>query len=105
MARRPSHGYGVGVVRPTVLALAKILMLTFSSALAAPLQSSLGYEREEEPSADGANKWVLFGASVVLVLTGGAFAGLTIAYVHSIHPVLRMPSCVPSIANSSLLAD
>lgn len=34
---------------------------------------------DDEPRADNPNTWVLYIASLILVLTGGAFAGLTIA--------------------------
>lgn len=49
-----------------------------STAYAAPLQL-LGHIPDDEPEAEGGSLWVLYVASLVLVLSGGAFAGLTIA--------------------------
>jgi metal transporter CNNM len=49
-----------------------------SSVVAAPLHVA-GHLDDHEPEAEGASLWVLYVASLVLVLSGGAFAGLTIA--------------------------
>lgn len=49
-----------------------------SAAHAAPLHVA-GHFDDDVPEADGANLWVLYVASFVLVISGGAFAGLTIA--------------------------
>lgn len=54
--------------------------MSFSTASAAPLSL---LEHFDDPEAEGASMWVLLVASAVLVLLGGAFAGLTIAYVLS----------------------
>jgi metal transporter CNNM len=48
---------------------------------AAPLAIFGGHYDDNEPEAEGTSLWVLYVASAVLVLLGGAFAGLTIAYV------------------------
>lgn len=52
-----------------------MLALGYSTVSAAPLSIRA---MEEEPAEGGAN-WVLYVVSLVLVLAGGAFAGLTIA--------------------------
>lgn len=44
--------------------------------------------RHGDEDFEGTPVWVLYVASMVLVLLGGAFAGLTIAYVGS--PLLRL---------------
>ena len=74
-------------------------MLTFSAVFAAPLSSRAvpGHENHEEPNTTDPSIWVLFAASAVLVLTGGAFAGLTIAYVEPVDssqngPILSQPA-------------
>jgi metal transporter CNNM len=57
---------------------ARLLAMTLSTAYAAPL-SLQGHGGGDEPEAEGADLWVLYVASFVLVISGGAFAGLTIA--------------------------
>ena len=66
-----------------IIGLSKALFLSISSVSAAPLIHSKtgGHYHDEEPEAAGTDLWVLYVASLVLVLLGGAFAGLTIAYV------------------------
>ncbi|KAK5661933.1 hypothetical protein OQA88_10043 [Cercophora sp. LCS_1] len=49
-----------------------------STTYAAPLHAA-GHLDDDVPEAEGASLWVLYVASLVLVLSGGAFAGLTIA--------------------------
>lgn len=57
-----------------------------STVTAAPIHLGiLEHGGSDEPEEEGAALWVLYVVSVVLVLVGGAFAGLTIAYVYSWH--------------------
>ncbi|AEO59065.1 hypothetical protein MYCTH_2306997 [Thermothelomyces thermophilus ATCC 42464] len=78
-ARRVSdQSNGFPVVRSAAVGLARVLSLTLSTAYAAPL-GIRGHGGVDEPEAEGASLWVLYVASAVLVLSGGAFAGLTIA--------------------------
>ncbi|KAK0668497.1 putative transporter [Cercophora samala] len=80
--------HGVTTARPNSLSalrsgfvgLARILSLTLSTAYAAPI-ASLGHGGggNDEPEAGGASLGMLYLASAILVLSGGAFAGLTIA--------------------------
>lgn len=71
--------------RPMVLGLARLIVLTFSQlplAAAAPALSAYGLSSSEselpkEPSDP--SLWLYLGISAALVLSGGAFAGLTIA--------------------------
>lgn len=49
-----------------------------TTVAAAPL-NVWDHLHDDEPEAEGASLWVLYVASLVLVLSGGAFAGLTIA--------------------------
>ncbi|KAK4665809.1 cell agglutination protein Mam3 [Podospora pseudopauciseta] len=80
--------HGVTAARPNSLfalrsgfvGLARILSLTLSTAYAAPI-ASLGHGGggNDEPDAGGASLGMLYLASAILVLSGGAFAGLTIA--------------------------
>lgn len=74
---------GLAIARPAVLGLAKLVALSLSGvASAAPLKA-----RDHMHPGDGADHgegpapWVLYVASAILVLLGGAFAGLTIASV------------------------
>lgn len=51
---------------------------------------------EEHPKSDGTSLWVLCVASMALVLLGGAFAGLTIAYVFK-ESLSRQPTLIFSL--------
>ncbi|KAF6819359.1 DUF21 and cbs domain-containing protein [Colletotrichum sojae] len=75
--RRGNNAGGFGIVRTAVLGLAKALTLGVSSVAAAPLHART--HPDKEPEVEGDDLWVLYVASIVLVLAGGAFAGLTIA--------------------------
>lgn len=93
---RPLSGHafnGFGTARTLVLGLSRIVFASLPAATvsAAPLsaldavskRSSVFWPSKhldaDDPDADGASVWVLYIASAVLVLLGGAFAGLTIA--------------------------
>ena len=69
--------------RPIVLGLAKILFLTISQsplAAAAPVLSTYLHSSDAAPSdSSDPSLWLYLGISAALVLSGGAFAGLTIA--------------------------
>ncbi|KAJ6127214.1 hypothetical protein N7523_002826 [Penicillium sp. IBT 18751x] len=71
--------------RPLVLSLAKLFVLAFSHfplASAAPVLSSYILQpTDAEPPIEPSdpNLWLYLGVSAALVLSGGAFAGLTIA--------------------------
>lgn len=71
------------MLRPAALGLAKLMLLPLASAAPLGLWSrGLGVLKEQEDlpkDADDPNLWVYLGVAVVLVLLGGAFAGLTIA--------------------------
>ncbi|KAJ9608783.1 cell agglutination protein Mam3 [Cladophialophora chaetospira] len=83
MNARPPNSYLAR--RPMVLGLAKILFLSLGQlpiAQAAPLfvQGWLSAAEEPEPKApDDPSLWIYLSVAAVLVLLGGAFAGLTIA--------------------------
>ena len=79
--RQSSNGYSS--TRPAILGLAKILILglgQLSMTSAAPIKRLL-HVTEEEPSRDEPSLWIYLSTALILVLLGGAFAGLTIAYV------------------------
>jgi hypothetical protein len=79
MMRQRSQPLGLASFRPAVIGLGRAVGLGLSAVRAAPLNSTEhGYEPEETDTP----LWVLGVASMALVLLGGAFAGLTIAYVH-----------------------
>lgn len=78
--RIPNQPNGFLAVRSAAVGLARVLSMTLSTAYAAPLNNQgHGGGGGDEPEAEGASLWVLYVASVILVLSGGAFAGLTIA--------------------------
>ncbi|KAL3421622.1 DUF21 and cbs domain-containing protein [Phlyctema vagabunda] len=74
---------GYSTARPAVLGLAKVAFLglcQISYVSAAPLKSFLGItENEDLPDPEDASLWLNLTVAMVLVLLGGAFAGLTIA--------------------------
>src|SRR5438552_4142600 len=68
--------------RPAILGLAKILLLSLHSlspVQAAPLWTSHIPRKASAKKADDADLWLNLGIAAILVLLGGAFAGLTIA--------------------------
>ena len=74
---RSGSGGGLLGIRSAVIGLGRIVGAGLSSvAVAAPVFAP----KESEPPSD-TPIWVLGVASMILVLLGGAFAGLTIAYV------------------------
>lgn len=73
-----SRPNGFLAARSLVVGLSRVLFMGISTTYAAPLQL-LGHIPDDEPEAEGAGLWVLYVASLILVLSGGAFAGLTIA--------------------------
>lgn len=91
-----SSSNGVLRARPFALGISKILFMSLSSVVSAAPLSVFEHYHDDVPEEQGASLWVLYVASAVLVLLGGAFAGLTIAYVpcHSPLSVSSLPiSC------------
>ncbi|KAL2259907.1 hypothetical protein VTK26DRAFT_6252 [Humicola hyalothermophila] len=78
-ARSTSHrSNGFITVRSIVVGLARAVTMAMGTVSAAPL-GPLGHTGEAPEQAEGASLWVLYVVSFVLVISGGAFAGLTIA--------------------------
>ncbi|KAL8393628.1 hypothetical protein RB599_005902 [Gaeumannomyces hyphopodioides] len=77
-SRYPSHN-AISAVRPAVLGLARLLGVSVSAVAAAPLAATFEHGGGHDPDDLGTPVWVLYVASAILVLLGGAFAGLTIA--------------------------
>lgn len=75
---RQNNGF-LRTVRPAVLGVGKALALGYSTVTAAPTPIRPRDLHDDEPEAEGNALWVLYIVSMVLVLLGGAFAGLTIA--------------------------
>ncbi|KAK4162871.1 putative transporter [Cladorrhinum sp. PSN259] len=74
-----SRPNGLFAVRSAAVGLARVFSMTLSTAYAAPVGSWGHGGGGGEPDGEGASLMVLYIASLVLVLSGGAFAGLTIA--------------------------
>ncbi|TAQ87084.1 hypothetical protein B7494_g4607 [Chlorociboria aeruginascens] len=71
-------------MRPAVLGLAKTVFLglfQLSSVAAAPVSTFLGITKDEDAPKDAEDPslWLYLAIAAILVLLGGAFAGLTIA--------------------------
>ena len=77
-ATAPTRHNGFLTARSAIVGLSRLLFMGVSTAVAAPLNVS-DHLHDDVPEAEGASLWVLYVASLVLVLSGGAFAGLTIA--------------------------
>lgn len=65
--------------RPIALGVFRVLFMSLSTASAAPISILSHFNHAEAEEEEGASMWVLLVASAVLVILGGAFAGLTIA--------------------------
>lgn len=77
-----SSSNGFKTHRPGVQGLAKILLLVIaqlSHVSAAPIKEYFGISKHEEPEPEDASLWLYLLIAGMLVLLGGAFAGLTIA--------------------------
>lgn len=86
VSRPSSSSNGVLRARPFALGISKILSMSLWSVVSAAPISFFGHHHDDEDEEQGSSLWVLYAASLVLVLLGGAFAGLTIAYVSCYRP-------------------
>ncbi|KAI1748603.1 hypothetical protein F4782DRAFT_516687 [Xylaria castorea] len=81
--------------RTAVIGLAKVLFAGLAAAAPATRSRDLLHARDHHdnvPEAEGSALWVLYVISMVLVLLGGAFAGLTIALMGQDEIYLRVIS-------------
>ncbi|KAI1301038.1 hypothetical protein F5Y03DRAFT_362767 [Xylaria venustula] len=79
--------------RTAVLGLARALSAGFAGRVAAaPAHLVTRDHHDNAPEAEGSALWVLYVVSMVLVLLGGAFAGLTIALMGQDEIYLRVIS-------------
>ena len=83
------NGNSLAAIRPVILGLSKLLMigiLNIPFVRAAPFSYAPAlFARkviEDKPMPPDPSLWIYLGTAVALVLLGGAFAGLTIAFVH-----------------------
>ncbi|KAI0129410.1 hypothetical protein BJ170DRAFT_616149 [Xylariales sp. AK1849] len=79
MQRQRNELHVLRTIRPVFLGLARAAGLGFTAVTAAPTRLHPWHLHDDEPEAEGSALWVLFIVAMVLVLLGGAFAGLTIA--------------------------
>ncbi|KAI1208595.1 DUF21-domain-containing protein [Annulohypoxylon truncatum] len=70
---------GILRARTAVLSLSRALFLSLGLATAAPINYHSRTVDNAPEEAEGGALWVLYAVSIILVLLGGAFAGLTIA--------------------------
>ncbi|KAH9886565.1 DUF21-domain-containing protein [Xylariomycetidae sp. FL2044] len=84
-------------LRSGVLGLARAVSLGLIAASAAPLGSRDHHDNapEGEGEGEGHALWILYIASIILVLSGGAFAGLTIALMGQDEIYLQVISLDP----------
>lgn len=83
-SRTANHGSSIS--RPAVLGLGKVLFLALyqvCQVAAAPLSEFVGFTKVEDndlpKDIEDPSLWLYLAIAAVLVLSGGAFAGLTIA--------------------------
>ncbi|KAF2482313.1 hypothetical protein BDY17DRAFT_317058 [Neohortaea acidophila] len=78
-------GGAFGTLRPAALLLSKALFLPLASAIPlSPFRRDViatGDDPDAPKSTDDPNLWLYLGIAVALVLLGGVFAGLTIAFM------------------------
>jgi metal transporter CNNM len=80
VARTSYNGYGAR--RPAVKGLSSVLILILSQishVAASPLRKYFPHVKEDAPEAQDPSLWLYLLVAAILVLLGGAFAGLTIA--------------------------
>lgn len=97
--RQNNGSGGFASVRTCVLGMGRILGVGLSSVAAAPLSK----RKHEDDDFEGTPVWVLYVASMALVLLGGAFAGLTIALMGQDSIYLQVVSgdpCEPQYKNA-----
>ena len=73
---------GYSTRRPGAKGLSSVLMLVLSQishVAASPLRKYLEKVKEDAPEAEDPSLWLYLLTAAILVLLGGAFAGLTIA--------------------------
>jgi metal transporter CNNM len=82
---RSGHN-GLNARRPAVQGISKLLFLALAQithVAAAPLKDYIGHSRKahvrNHPDEEDPSLWLYLAVAAVLVLLGGAFAGLTIA--------------------------
>jgi len=86
--------------RPLVLGISKLIALTLGQSTlvqAAPFHATtLLFSMEKDSSKDGQNPslWLYLTTAAILVLLGGAFAGLTIALMGQVRDVLTILHCL-----------
>jgi metal transporter CNNM len=87
----------MGSIRPAVIGMGRVFGASLTAVSAFPIDTQ-GHHGEEE--GEGTSLWVLAVASMVLVLLGGAFAGLTIALMGQDSIYLQVLSGDPAESQS-----
>lgn len=89
--------------RPIVFGFVKLLLLAFShlpAVSAVPARYTTRSELDPKPPSDP-SLWLYLGVAAALVLSGGAFAGLTIALMGQVSLVLLVVFiCYRQISNN-----
>jgi metal transporter CNNM len=82
---RSGHN-GLNARRPAVQGISKLLFLALAQithVAAAPLKDCIGHSKKahvrNHPDEEDPSLWLYLAVAAILVLLGGAFAGLTIA--------------------------
>lgn len=81
-------------LRTAVLGLAKAMFLGIAAAAPTPILTPRDHH-DNVPEVEGGALWVYFLVSMILVLAGGAFAGLTIALMGQDEIYLQVLSTDP----------
>ncbi|KAK2932878.1 CNNM, transmembrane domain [Fusarium oxysporum f. sp. vasinfectum] len=89
--------YNMGSIRPAVIGMGRVFGASLTAVSAFPVDTKGHHDAGEE---GGSSLWVLAVASMVLVLLGGAFAGLTIALMGQDSIYLQVLSGDPAESQS-----
>lgn len=82
--------------RPATLGIAKLLFLLLAQLPALTAAAPFAFSGISVRQADGGKDpedpelWLYLGISIILVLSGGAFAGLTIALMGQVNPIFSL---------------
>lgn len=94
--RRPTSMNPYLASRPATLGIAKLLFLLLAQlpalTAASPIALSgiLARQADEGKDPEDPELWLYLGISIILVLSGGAFAGLTIALMGQVSPIISL---------------
>lgn len=95
----------LGIARLFILALCHLPLLSASPIYASPSHPFVALSEDPPKPSSDPGLWLYLGIAAALVLSGGAFAGLTIALMGQVRPSLSPQLQYHSIAISQDQSD